>query len=72
MIKPEKPDQPHPERLLQSGDVRALLGGVSEMSVWRWTNDDRLGFPQPIKISSRNYWRERELLEWIEAQRETA
>lgn len=29
--------------------------GVSIMTLWRWTKDDRLGFPAPIKIAGRNY-----------------
>ena len=30
---------------------------VSSMAIWRWMRDQRLKFPVPTKIRSRNYWR---------------
>jgi predicted DNA-binding transcriptional regulator AlpA len=38
--------------------------GVSEQSIWRWTNDPELEFPQPVKINRRNYWRLADLERW--------
>ena len=35
--------------------------GVTEMTVFRWIRDPRMGFPQPIKIRGRNYFDEAEL-----------
>jgi predicted DNA-binding transcriptional regulator AlpA len=29
--------------------------GISLMSLWRWTRDKKLSFPQPLKIRERNY-----------------
>lgn len=29
--------------------------GVSYMTFWRWSRDERLGFPKKIKIGSQNY-----------------
>jgi hypothetical protein len=40
--------------------------GVSPMTGWRWTNDPKLNFPQPIKIRTRNFRRGGELNEFGE------
>jgi hypothetical protein len=34
------------------------------MTLWRWLNDEELGFPQPRWIHNRRYWDERELDVW--------
>ena len=34
---------------------------ITPMTRWRWERDPRLGFPQPIKIRDRNYYRRSEL-----------
>jgi len=59
-------------RLVTANAVRELFGGVSDMTLWRRINDPELNFPQPIIIGRRRYWREAELLAWIEAQRNYA
>ena len=41
---------------------------VSEMTLWRWVNNDRLGFPQPIYIGRFRYWRASELVTWERAR----
>ena len=30
---------------------------VSDMTLFRWLKDPKLGFPQPIRINGRRYWR---------------
>lgn len=42
--------------------------GVSDMTVWRWVHDSRLGFPQPIQIGRRNYFKLSELEEFERKQ----
>lgn len=42
--------------LLPAAQVRRRYG-VSDMTVFRWVNDDKLGFPQPLYINKRRYWR---------------
>jgi predicted DNA-binding transcriptional regulator AlpA len=37
-------------------EVRALFGGVSQMTLWRWLQDESLGFPRPTTIRNRRYW----------------
>lgn len=45
------------ETLLTSAQVRARVGGVSTMCLWRWTRDERVKFPAPdVVINSRKYW----------------
>jgi len=40
---------------------------ISQMTRWRWENDESLGFPQPIRINRRSYWRIRDLEKWERA-----
>ena len=30
---------------------------VTDKSIWRWLKDDSLGYPQPIRIKGRSFWR---------------
>jgi predicted DNA-binding transcriptional regulator AlpA len=36
----------------------------SHVSIWRWINDETLGFPPPLKINRLNYWRLADLEAW--------
>jgi predicted DNA-binding transcriptional regulator AlpA len=38
--------------------------GVCARTIDRWVADEALGFPQPIVINKRRYFRERQLVEW--------
>ena len=53
----------NPAYLLPSTAVRARYG-VSQMTVWRWLQKKALGFPKPIRINERNYWKLQELEAW--------
>jgi len=55
-------------KLISAATVRDLCGGVSDMTLWRWLNDRAMGFPEPVYIQKRRYWRETELDAWIDAQ----
>ena len=57
------------KRLLPDKQV-CLRYGVTQMTLWRWTNDASLGFPQPIKIRKRPYRDLDELEEFDERQRD--
>ena len=37
-------------------DVRRRFG-ISDMSLWRWVKDPAIGFPQPMRINNRRYFR---------------
>lgn len=54
------------QRLVNSTRLRSeLLGGISDMSLWRWLHDPSLEFPRPLYIGRRRYWREHEVTRWI-------
>ena len=55
-------------KLLTAAAVRDALGGVSDMTLWRWLNDPALNFPKPIYIARRRYWREADVIEWLDAR----
>jgi hypothetical protein len=57
------------DSLLDGRSVRQFFGGKSKMTIHRWMNDPELGFPQPTKIATQNYWTKRQLLEFVERQR---
>lgn len=57
---------------IQAAEVRDLCGGISDMSLWRWLNDPAMNFPRPIYIARRRYWREAEIIAWMDAQSATA
>ncbi|MBB4266815.1 helix-turn-helix transcriptional regulator [Roseospira visakhapatnamensis] len=44
--------------------VRAELGGISDMTLWRWLHRPDLEFPEPVLISRRRYWRRQDLETW--------
>ena len=35
---------------LNAAQVRSRYGGMSDMALWRWLQDDDLGFPKPFRI----------------------
>lgn len=52
--------------LISATRVRHLCGGISDMTLFRWLNDPALIFPRPTYIRKRRFWREAELLSWLE------
>ena len=50
--------------------VRRRYGGISDMTLWRWLQDERMDFPIPIVINSRRYWKASELAKWEADQRQ--
>lgn len=58
----------NPNKRIKASEVRELCGGISDMSLWRWLNEPALSFPRPIYIGRRRYWREADILEWLDAR----
>lgn len=54
------------EKRITARDVRDLCGGVSDMTLWRWLQER--DFPQPTYIGNRRYWREADVVAWLDAQ----
>ncbi len=48
-------------KYLTARQVRERFGNVSDMSLWRWLHDPKLGFPQPIRIQRRRLFNEEEI-----------
>ena len=67
-VPDEIPEIARPLYLIGAGDVRAMFGGVSDMTLWRWLNDQELNFPKPIYIGKRRYWRASDLTSWLQAR----
>jgi hypothetical protein len=59
--------QSAPDQLVPDPIVAKEFGGVSLMTLYRWTNDPKLGFPPPIKIRTKNF-RSRRALEEFKAR----
>lgn len=76
-LSPQEPE----ERLVNSAEVRRLCGGIGVNTLYRWLNGELkrdgtrtaplAGFPRPIKIVDRNYWRLDDVRRFI-AEREKA
>jgi predicted DNA-binding transcriptional regulator AlpA len=47
-------------KLLPKRSVKARYGGVSDMTIHRWING-KSGFPHPVLINRRCYWRSADL-----------
>lgn len=58
----------NPHRRIPAATVREMCGGVSDMTLWRWLANEPLSFPKPIYIGNRRYWREAEVIEWLDSQ----
>jgi predicted DNA-binding transcriptional regulator AlpA len=59
------------DALLNSVQVRQLVGGVSDMAIWRWQRDERVRFPAPdVVINGRRYWYRATIRRW-QAERAT-
>ena len=52
------------EEFVPSGQLRAELGEISDMTLWRWLRDSGLNFPRPVQIRNRRYWRRSEVDRW--------
>ena len=61
----------NPQTFLGGPQVQ-MRYGKSHLTIWRWTKDQNLGFPAPMKIRGQNYWRLTDLEAWEAAQLETA
>jgi len=53
--------------LIKSATLRARLGGISEMTLWRRMRDPENPLPQPIKINggSVRFWRVSDVEAWL-------
>lgn len=59
---------PEPPSLIQADVLKELLGGVSDMWLWRRLRDNTL--PKPLLISNRRFWRLDEIADYINRKSE--
>lgn len=62
----------HSSRRLTANQVRNRFGGISDMTLWRWLQDEALAFPRPIVINRRRFFLEAELDAWEAARSQVA
>lgn len=60
------------QNLLNSRQLKDLLGGITDMTLWRWSQRNDLDFPKPIMIAKRRYWNASDIDAFLERQRSAA
>jgi hypothetical protein len=45
------------DQMLTAAQVKRRYGNCSDMKIYRWLKKKDLGFPEPILINGRRYWR---------------
>jgi hypothetical protein len=59
----EDDDEPS-RRYVTAAQVRQRYS-LSDVGLWRWLRDAKLGFPQPaMRVRDRRYWLENDLIAW--------
>jgi predicted DNA-binding transcriptional regulator AlpA len=51
------------ERYLSARQVQTRYG-ITDMTLWRWLQNDELSFPRPLYINRRRYFDEADLMAW--------
>lgn len=69
---PDPGHESNPHRRIRAAVVRQMCGGISDMTLWRWLENPELNFPRPIYIGRRRYWREADIVVWLEAREVSA
>ncbi|WP_170791663.1 helix-turn-helix transcriptional regulator [Ruegeria lacuscaerulensis] len=62
----------NPHRRIPASEVCQICGGISYMTLHRWSNSRDLDFPRPQYIGRRRYWREAEVVAWLDARESAA
>ena len=60
------------QKLISAAAVRDALGGVSDMTLWRWLDDPAMTFPRPVYIGRRRFWRETDIEQWVDSRSSVA
>jgi hypothetical protein len=53
-----------PKQYITRKNVRRRYDGISEMTLWRWEHDEKLGFSNAIDINGRKYYDLAEIEAW--------
>lgn len=52
--------------------ARQYVGGISDMTLWRWERDPELGWPQPIRVRGRRFYRVADLDAFLQRNQQEA
>ncbi len=55
-------------KIIPAASVMDLCGNISQMTLWRWLDNPKSNFPKPIYISRRRYWKEAEIVAWLDSR----
>ena len=58
----------NPHRRIPAAAVCEICGGISAMTLYRWLGRSDLQFPRPIYVGRRRYWKEAEVVAWLDAR----
>ena len=56
------------EIYLTSAKVMRRYGDITDMTLWRWLQDPKMRFPQPVYLGRLRYWKLRDLQKWERAR----
>jgi predicted DNA-binding transcriptional regulator AlpA len=61
------------DRYINRHELRALIP-ASDMTIWRWMHDPKVGFPAPVKLSpnGRNFWWLPAIRDWERRRRDAS
>jgi len=59
------------QEMLYAARLQKRLG-ISDVTLWRWRHDERLGFPKGRLINRRVYFPWHEVAAWLERQQQVA
>jgi predicted DNA-binding transcriptional regulator AlpA len=52
------------EAMIGSKKVNDRYGNKARLTLYRWMKDPDLGFPKPVKIRGRHFWKLGQLRQW--------
>lgn len=55
-----------PPKYITAHQLRDVLGGISNATLWRWMNDPAKALPKPIKIGAARLWKADEVTAYLE------
>lgn len=56
-----KRSKPVPTEYVTASEVRRIFGDISHTSLHRWLKDEEKGFPKPVYIGNRRYFKVEEI-----------
>lgn len=54
------------DQLISQREARRLMGDISQTTLWRYSQKYRIGFPRPVHIKGRTFFRKGEVMNFID------